>query len=64
MMRGLSRKIISAGIVLFAVAVMTPMGANAQNDLRAAAFALDVLQTLADTQIVVIGQKRLSLIHI
>ena len=35
-MRGLSHKIISAGIVLFAVAVMTPWVANAQDDLRAA----------------------------
>ena len=36
MMRGLSRKIISAGIVLFAVAVMAPWVANAQDDLRTA----------------------------
>jgi len=36
MMRGLSRKIISAGIALFAVAVTTPWVANAQDDLRAA----------------------------
>jgi hypothetical protein len=36
MMRGLSRKVISAGIVLFAFAVMTPWVANAQNDFRAA----------------------------
>ena len=36
MMRGLSRKIISAGIVLFAVAVMIPWAANAQDEFRAA----------------------------
>jgi ribosome-binding ATPase YchF (GTP1/OBG family) len=36
MMRDLSRKTISAGIVLFAVAVMAPWVANAQDDLRAA----------------------------
>jgi len=36
MMRGLSRKIISAGIVLFAVAVMIPWAANAQDDFQAA----------------------------
>ena len=36
MMKGLRRKIISAGIALFAVAVMTPWVANAQDDLRAA----------------------------
>ena len=36
MMSGLGRKIISAGIVLFAVAVMTPWVANSQDDLRTA----------------------------
>ena len=36
MMRGFGRKIISAGIVLFAVAVTTPWVANAQDDLRTA----------------------------
>ena len=36
MMRDLSRKTISAGIVLFAVAVMAPWVANAQDDFRAA----------------------------
>ena len=36
MIRGIGSKIISAGIVLFAVAVMTPWVANAQDDLRAA----------------------------
>ena len=35
-MRDLSRKTISAGIVLFAVAVMAPWVANAQDDLRTA----------------------------
>ena len=35
-MRGIGSKIISAGFLLLAVAVMTPWVANAQNDLRAA----------------------------
>ena len=36
MMRGLSRMIISASIVLFAFAVVFPWMAKAQDDLRAA----------------------------
>jgi len=36
MMKGLGRKIISAGIVLFAVAVMIPWVASAQDDFQAA----------------------------
>ena len=50
MMRDLSRKTISAGIVLFAVAVMAPWVANAQDDLRTASEVIKKQRQLSDAE--------------